>query len=73
LDKVVISDYKLFKFIFIIFSSCKQLNDWNSLEIYAGSEEVADPMLLADAFWHFDEWKVLRYFYVFIVIKISKN
>lgn len=43
-----------------VFSSCKELNDWSTLQTYANSETIADENLLMETSWHLSDWPLLN-------------
>ncbi|KAI6180608.1 FAT domain-containing protein [Aphelenchoides besseyi] len=40
--------------------SCRELNDWSTLERWSNSSEIADAEILAAAAWHQSEWALVR-------------
>ncbi|KAI6206451.1 hypothetical protein M3Y94_00912100 [Aphelenchoides besseyi] len=40
--------------------SCRELNDWSTLERWSNSSEIADAEILAAAAWHQSEWPLVR-------------
>uniref|UniRef100_A0A914HGT5 Non-specific serine/threonine protein kinase n=1 Tax=Globodera rostochiensis TaxID=31243 RepID=A0A914HGT5_GLORO len=41
-------------------SSCKQLNDWTSLEHFAKSDDSSDAALAMESAWHLHDWNRLK-------------
>uniref|UniRef100_A0A183C2W9 FAT domain-containing protein n=1 Tax=Globodera pallida TaxID=36090 RepID=A0A183C2W9_GLOPA len=41
-------------------SSCKQLNDWTSLEHFAKSDDSSDAALAVESAWHLHDWNRLK-------------
>uniref|UniRef100_A0A914NGX3 PIK-related kinase FAT domain-containing protein n=1 Tax=Meloidogyne incognita TaxID=6306 RepID=A0A914NGX3_MELIC len=54
----ILSEFQVFEQCWI--DSCKQLNDWTSLELFSNSDEVANINLLTETAWHLSDWKLLK-------------
>uniref|UniRef100_A0A915NAV7 Uncharacterized protein n=1 Tax=Meloidogyne javanica TaxID=6303 RepID=A0A915NAV7_MELJA len=54
----ILSEFQVFEQCWI--DSCKQLNDWASLESFSNSDEVANINLLTETAWHLSDWKLLK-------------
>ncbi|CAK5075327.1 unnamed protein product [Meloidogyne enterolobii] len=54
----ILSEFQIFENCWI--DSCKQLNDWTSLEAFSNSDEVANINLLTETAWHLSDWKLLK-------------
>uniref|UniRef100_A0A914NQC6 PIK-related kinase FAT domain-containing protein n=1 Tax=Meloidogyne incognita TaxID=6306 RepID=A0A914NQC6_MELIC len=54
----ILSEFQVFEHCWI--DSCKQLNDWTSLEAFSNSDEVANINLLTETAWHLSDWKLLK-------------
>lgn len=51
---------KNFEIFLCFFSSCKELNDWSTLQKYSNSDTIGDANLLMESAWHLNDWDLLN-------------